>query len=405
MCSCNKDILYLGFVLPKKLFEEISRIDQYPHYATNKFSLSLLSALKVGFENVYILSFPEVRNYPAVKKILFYSEHFNIEKNAGVVMGFINIILIKHVSRLCQLIKYGSLIIKKNKIKHIVMYGTHTPYMLFGIFAKYLFDVDLMIVLTDQHGVKVGSDAYLGEVLRWLDTKLMKYAIDKFDSYLCLSKAFVEKFKLRRYFVLQGIINKEYSELVEQRKKNHQTKNGDVFNVYYAGALNKNNGVDLLLLSLSYIDRSDISINFLGKGDLEELVVDMSKVDARVKYHGALSGDELVAELMRANLLINPRPIEDEYAIASFPSKLIDYMLTGIPILTTRLMSIPEEIGDCFYFIDGCEPKSIADAIGRILSLSDSERNRVGRLASEKASILYDDSVVGKKIYELICLK
>ncbi len=68
----NEDsILYLGFALPLTLQNEVEQLDDYPHFATNKFSYAIVKSLKYSFKNVYVISTAEIRNYPTVNRIIF----------------------------------------------------------------------------------------------------------------------------------------------------------------------------------------------------------------------------------------------------------------------------------------------------------------------------------------------
>ena len=76
---------------------------------------------------------------------------------------------------------------------------------------------------------------------------------------------------------------------------------------------------------------------------------------------------------MAAAVLINPRPSDEEYVRYSFPSKTMEYMSTGTPVLTTALPCIPEEYRPYLYFIQEETPGGIATALRQVLSRSDEE--------------------------------
>jgi len=226
----------------------------------------------------------------------------------------------------------------------------------------------------------------------------MSLMINKFDYAICLSSSFLSKFRLNKSLIIPGIVNSSLNFFQEKAKEN---KKGDLV-VLFAGGLNLQNGVDLLLNSIEFISYQNISLKFLGRGELLPDIVKASERDNRVEYIGVKFGDELVRELMKADVLINPRPIDKEYTKTSFPSKLIEYMSTGTPTLTTRLESIPNEIKDCFFYIDFPTPQSIASAIQNLYDLDQSQRIIIGQRAKEKALSLYSETVAGEKIYNFV---
>jgi glycosyltransferase involved in cell wall biosynthesis len=54
----------------------------------------------------------------------------------------------------------------------------------------------------------------------------------------------------------------------------------------------------------------------------------------------------------QADFFINPRPTGQMFTRYSFPSKLLQYMATGKPVISTRLPGIPSEYWDYLIAID-----------------------------------------------------
>ena len=105
---------------------------------------------------------------------------------------------------------------------------------------------------------------------------------------------------------------------------------------------------------------------------------------------------------MSADVAINPRPTDNEYAQNSFPSKLIEYLATGVPTLTTSLVSIPEEINDCFYYAKGDDAKSLSLALLNLYETSGEERIQTGTRAQERVARLYGEKAFGKQVFDAI---
>ena len=402
--DCNKSILYLGFALPSHIADEVSQIDVVPHLATQKFAWSVVRALKSVYSSVLVISSSDLRNFPAARKVFFRTEMFYENGACGIAIGFINLLILKHVSRFFQVIFRVPSYIKKNSVDIILVHGSHTPYMFFAVFAKIIFRVPIVILLTDAHGKQVASDGRLGRVLRKIDTVLMKYVLGLFDAYVCLSPVFVSKFNLNPSLVVPGVLSGEHCELVARvSSARFAMPTGEYdFRIVFAGAVREENGVDWLLAAFEELKGMPISVQIYGGGELVQRVVDASSKDPRIAYGGILHGRDLVEALLSADILINPRPIEEEFARESFPSKLLEYMATGVPTLTTRIESIPSEIQNCFFYIDGHAPHELAESIKKVVALSEEERLSKGKLAAEKVIALYSEKSFGMKVVELI---
>lgn len=76
---------------------------------------------------------------------------------------------------------------------------------------------------------------------------------------------------------------------------------------------------------------------------MADFVNDCQKKDGRVRSLGFLDQTSLRSAQMNAIGLLITRDPNEDYVRYSFPSKLIEYMATGTPVITTRLPGIPEE--------------------------------------------------------------
>ena len=258
----------------------------------------------------------------------------------------------------------------------------------------------IAILLTDQHGAAVTSDGWAGRYLRSLDTWLMRLLLRRFDANVCLSSVFISKFGLRNCFVVPGILSEDFKASVAANKAFKLSS--EYFDIVFAGGVTVENGIDRLIRAFERVTAPRARLLVYGAGPLVCDVESAARRDTRIHYGGALQGDALTRALLAANLLINPRPVGDEYAQTSFPSKLIEYMATGVPTLTTRIVSIPDEVRDCLYFIDGDSDESIGRALINVMNISPSERSIKGSKAAERVSSLYGEASFGERFHQLL---
>ena len=135
----------------------------------------------------------------------------------------------------------------------------------------------------------------------------------------------------------------------------------------YTGDLNEANGIPVLLRAFRLVGDPSVRLWFLGRGECECAVTGASHDDPRIAWLGFRPNEE-VRNLQRiAALLINARPADHEVARYTFPSKLLEYMQSGTPVLTTRLPGIPDEYYEHVFPLEQ-EAEGIAEALGRILS-------------------------------------
>ncbi|PPA04920.1 hypothetical protein C4E44_06435, partial [Pseudomonas sp. MWU12-2312b] len=110
----------------------------------------------------------------------------------------------------------------------------------------------------------------------------------------------------------------------------------------------------------------DYELWLCGRGDLEEFLYDASKRCSAVKYLGNITPTEVSFIQSRAALLILSRNPDEAYTRYSFPSKLLEYMVSGVPVLTTRLSGIPDEYFKFFNVIEEFSASGISAALKEI---------------------------------------
>ena len=83
------------------------------------------------------------------------------------------------------------------------------------------------------------------------------------------------------------------------------------------------------------------------------------------------TNEEIIVAEQKATLLVNPRYSTQEFVKYSFPSKTSEYMLSGTPVLTTRLAGIPDEYFQYLYTFDEETINGYANKLNETLSLPD----------------------------------
>jgi glycosyltransferase involved in cell wall biosynthesis len=110
---------------------------------------------------------------------------------------------------------------------------------------------------------------------------------------------------------------------------------------------------------------SSIKLLLIGGGEQENelrtIVTDLGLSD-RVIFTGFVSYDDLPNYLALSTVAINPLEIGQVASIA-FPNKVLQYLATGIPVVSTRLEGL-------FSAIDGIEGLAWADSPTRVLEIA-----------------------------------
>lgn len=397
------NVVLLGFALPLEEQNLLNKLDSSPHFATFNFSNSLIRTLTHFSSSLHVSSFYEVRNFPKVDKLFFGHRRYFFPRYSSTLLPFINIIGIKHFTRLLVLFFNPGLFYKLFLSSHIFVHGTHTPYILLSCFLR-LFGKRTCLILTDAHGYNSSSVGIIGRLFYKVDSYILDLLIPFFSSYLCLNSNFIRKYRLSNAICIPGIVSSDVQASRLRSESSVQFRGRsteDKLKILYAGSLSIENGVELLLQSLPLLSSLPVELTIVGKGLLLSQVIQVESEYDFVNYAGVLSRSDLLLLFQNSDLLIHPRLLSTSKNDFSFPSKLLEFVATSIPVLTTPISSIPEDILDCFYYIPESTTSSIYSSILSLLNLPSSSLKTFGQRASHVVDLKYSEPALAKVLSQL----
>ncbi|MFR1707968.1 MAG: glycosyltransferase [Clostridium sp.] len=232
-----------------------------------------------------------------------------------------------------------------------------------------------------------------------LKVKINNSFINMFKSYIFLTDEMnkVINKKNKPYTVIEGQVDIKMANLENNIKDKYEKKI-----CMYTGGLQKIYGIKYLVEGFirAKIDNSELHI--FGNGDYEDELIEICRQHQNIKYFGVAMNNYVVKEQIKATLLINPRPTEEEYTKYSFPSKNMEYMVSGTPTLTTKLPGMPKEYNDYVYLIDDVSSKGIEESLKSILSYSKEVLHSKGIMAKRFVLEEKNNIVQTRKILDMI---
>ena len=215
----------------------------------------------------------------------------------------------------------------------------------------------------------------ISEFVRWVN----KFYLNSFDYYVFLTEQMNPKIntKGRPYIVMEGLVDVNMKDLPSRKEV------GGPRNVIYAGGLYEEYGVRMLIEAFLLLDMGDVMLSLYGDGPLVPFIKECEKKDNRIRYEGVQPNDKIVEEELKATLLVNPRPTHEEFTQYSFPSKNMEYMVSGTPVLTTKLPGMPKEYYGYMYLFEEEDVKGYCNRLKYVLSLPKDELLRKGEEAKE----------------------
>ena len=171
---------------------------------------------------------------------------------------------------------------------------------------------------------------------------------------------------------------------------------------FYAGGVSRQYGLANLVEGFRESDIPNAQLHIYGPGDYVEELREIAEKDPRVFYGGMLLNTQIVDKEQEATLLVNPRPTDEEYVKYSFPSKTMEYMASGTPVLTTILPGMPKEYHPYVYLLADESAAGIAAMLKQVLSNSDEILFEKGNAARNFVLDTRNNVVQAAKILEML---
>ncbi|MEU5724523.1 glycosyltransferase [Micromonospora sp. NPDC047738] len=374
----NPSVVLLGFTVPDDLLVEIMKRDWVMPVQTHTFAWGLVRSLRAADCPVHLLSAAPVSNWPGNRQLRFRSGSFRQDGVAGQLLGFVNVLGLKHLTRFATVWRMGARTLRESRADVLLVHGVHSPFLWFGALRARRLGVRVVPVLTDPPSVVLPTDGRLVRLLRRLDRALVQMALSRCSGIIALTPALADDFApgLPR-LVMEGIFHAvpNPSTTVEEPT----TAARGAREIVYAGGLSRSYGVDRLVAAFRGLPDCDLRLRVYGRGELEQWIASQAAEDPRIALPELLPRAALLPRLASASVLVNPRPVGQDFVRWSFPSKLIEYLAAGVPVVTTRLTGIPADYEPWLQFADSDSAAGLRAAIDRVLRLPPEEGARIGR--------------------------
>ncbi len=245
--------------------------------------------------------------------------------------------------------------IQKSGDKDIVIYSPYLPFLQAIKNLDSTYKVTLIVPDLPAH-YDYGSTNVLRKWLRKLNNRAIEKCLKRVDRFVLLTDAMKEPLHVgdRPYTVVEGICS---SKTPVQREA-HDKKV-----ILYTGSLNRKFGIDVLMEAFSKISNLSYEMWICGGGDYEETIRRMAQNDKRITFFGYVSKEKALELQSKATVLVNPRQNNEEYTKYSFPSKTMEYLLSGVPVIAYKLSGIPDEYDAYLNYVPDNTAKALCEML------------------------------------------
>lgn len=404
------DVLIIGFAVPEELLAEVCQIDRHMPVQTHKLSWSVIRALERNGCRVDLISSLPISSFPSGRRILVRGRRVRGPgERYWVLLPFANVHVLKHLTRFVACLWHTRLWLRWRRSRGrrvILIYGAHSAHLYAAILARCGESVTMAALLTDPPTESLVGEGTFVRLLRRLDRSLLLRGMSAMNGLVVLTPGLAQLYAPGLpTLVVEGILSSDDESCLREQSSDSATAGGQSrpFTVLYAGGLQRSYGLGLLLDAFRQVEGGSCRLQIFGKGEMESEIQRAAAQDPRIEFGGFLPPSALQSRVREATVLINPRPSREAFTRFSFPSKTLEYLASGRPLVTTRLPGMPSEYFEYVYPIDDETVEGLSRLLRRLRDTSREELNRVGDRARSFVLRHKNEAAQGQKICRFLC--
>ena len=332
-------------------------------------------------KGVLVINLPFVGSYPRFFKKAYF---LGVEDAIGLRsivrgVGFLNIFFLKIFSRFFSsfvaLIRFCS----KGDIV-LFVYSAHLPFIFSSFFLRVINPSLKICLILPDFPEFMGEGGRLYRVFKRIDTAFFYFFARRLDFFVVLTKHMAEKLRvdMKKVIVVEGVASS-----VDCKQTGSQVRQDGVKSFLYTGTLARRYGITDLVDAFLKLDKPAIELWICGDGDAKDYISAAVLRDSRIKFFGQIEREGVIELQTMASVLVNPRTPEGEFTKYSFPSKIMEYMASGRPVIMYKLDGIPADYDPYYISPAGIGVDALAECMGRVVEMADHQLNSIGQNARD----------------------
>ena len=215
------------------------------------------------------------------------------------------------------------------------------------------------------------------------------------DGFIALTEGLNSLFNPngKPHFIFEGIVENDLPEVSQKETRPY---------FFFGGALMKKYGVYNLIEAFKNLKNPDVDLLICGHHGDKDKLKEAAKGCSNIKFLGLLPVNKVLEYEQQSIACINPRPFSEDLDRFSIPSKTLEYMSSGRPVISVRNTILMNRFPKDVLWINSSEAKDIEEALTQVLEMSEKERTAIGKEIKNRVQELYSIESIGKNIQDFL---
>ncbi|WP_347353505.1 glycosyltransferase [Acetoanaerobium noterae] len=315
---------------------------------------------------------------------------------------------------------------KLTKLKNILFY---TKYLKEMLYSENKFDVihlantNINILLWLKYYKRKRNILLVHDSVEWYSAKQFKM---KFLSPSYIFKSLANNFiidknikvisisnYLQKHFEKKGIETIRIPIVFDANEMRINQSNNSKLVITYAGSPGKKDYIEVMLKGISkmdqvYVNRIEFRIFGVDENTIKILCdsnsVDFLTIKDALKIYGRVDRKKVVESLGSSDFSVMLRDSNARYAKAGFPTKIVESLTCGTPVITNISSDLGEYLVDTIncIIVESCDSHSFAMAIQKALSLNNATLSKMKMEANKTALKNFDIDLFRNELRSLL---
>lgn len=367
--------------------------------AADAFQKNIIGGLAANTDvDVIVVNVPFVSAWPSLFRKPWFPSVRDFESGVPIDgRGFTNASLFRYPAR--ALAAFAGLRARQARdADTILVYSAHIPFMVAAIVCGRLLSRRQLAIIVLDLPEYMGATGMAQKLFGGVNQALFYRLIGYFDKVVVLTEAMVSRIGVSREkaVVVEGIATLSEGTMTRATRQDRSNT------FLYTGTLARRYGIEALVDGFMQVDDVTAVLWICGAGECGDYVAAAAKTDPRIVFFGQVDRSRALELQREADFLINPRSGDDDFVRYSFPSKIMEYLSSGRPVIMYKLPGIPNDYDPFYLRIEEADAAGIWTAMNAAINMPDGSRYAMGSAARDYVSTRKGPREQTRRILDLL---